>query len=151
MKVSVTRRFEFAYAHRLDGHDGACANLHGHNAMCEITIVCDWEKFVERMKSAATHGTQEDVCSACMVIDFKRLKETVIARVMDEFDHKDITKKIADNLKTANMTRGNHYVPTAELMAWFIFDAATRFMTDGRRVEKVRVSETRDCWAEISA
>ena len=81
----------FDAAHFLPGHDGKCANLHGHTWRVKICIESSY---------LGDNG---------MVIDFGRLKE-----IIQLFDHANLNEKIianptAENI--ANMISG--YVLTA--------------------------------------
>jgi len=69
--ITVTKRFEFEYAHMLPGYDGKCKNLHGHHGVLEVEI----GQFL-------INGTYEG-----MVIDFSDLKRIVEKYVIDKFDH----------------------------------------------------------------
>ena len=75
--ITVTKIFEFAYAHRLEDYEGACKNLHGHNGKLEIEIQLT-EYLSERGLSDEKLG---------MVIDFSKLKKIVNEEVIDKLDH----------------------------------------------------------------
>jgi 6-pyruvoyltetrahydropterin/6-carboxytetrahydropterin synthase len=72
MKLTATRRFEFSYAHHLPGYKGKCVNVHGHNAILEVTV------------------TGNDPGYGGMVFDFSSLKDVVNDVVIDKLDHKDL-------------------------------------------------------------
>ena len=36
--ITITRKFDFCYGHRLPRHSGKCQQQHGHNAVLEVTI-----------------------------------------------------------------------------------------------------------------
>ena len=38
MNISLMRQISFCAGHRLLGHEGKCANLHGHNYVAEIYV-----------------------------------------------------------------------------------------------------------------
>lgn len=107
-------RTHFSAAHRLRGHQGACANQHGHNWSVEIFI---------RGRSLDKLG---------MLVDFAELKQAAKA-TMDRLDHSDLNK--LPEFKKRN--------PTSEQIAKWLFEtlAAALDNTD-RRVACVRVSET---------
>ena len=69
MLLTVTKRFEFAYAHYLPDYPGDCARLHGHNAILEVEVA-------SRAKAYPT-----------MVVDFKDLKTVVKEKVLSKLDH----------------------------------------------------------------
>lgn len=69
--LTVTKRFEFDYAHKLPNYDGDCANLHGHRGVLEITV----------------KGCPKEFYHEGMIIDFKVLKRT-IDPIIEQLDHK---------------------------------------------------------------
>jgi len=66
-KLKVTSNF--SAAHRLDGYQGDCANLHGHNWRVQVGIIC---------------LEQDDIG---LRIDFKEVKKR-LNQVVSELDHK---------------------------------------------------------------
>jgi len=84
MELTLHTEFTFDSAHRLEGYDGKCANLHGHSWKVEI-----WFR-----------GDSDEKDKVGILIDFgysKQLKELL--------DHKDITKVITIGNPTAeNLT-----------------------------------------------
>ena len=66
-KLKVTSNF--SAAHRLDGYQGDCANLHGHNWRVQVGIIC---------------LEQDDIG---LTIDFKEVKKR-LNQVVSELDHK---------------------------------------------------------------
>lgn len=72
--IRLTKSFTFEMAHALAGYDGACKNLHGHSFRLEVTV---------RGTPLQQPGHPKDG----MVIDFKDLKKTVNAAVVEVFDH----------------------------------------------------------------
>lgn len=85
--IEITKIFEFAAAHHLPYHKGACKNLHGHNYKLEVTIAGPIQK------EGAERG---------MVMDFGHLKKIAKIQILNEFDHSNLNK-LFDN-------------PTAEIM-----------------------------------
>ncbi len=66
--ITVTRQFEFCYAHHLAGHE-KCGQVHGHNAIVEV----------ECQSSTKTYH----------MTDFQQLKDQV-KPILDELDHADL-------------------------------------------------------------
>ena len=94
MRISISRKFQFAAAHSLPTHKGKCKGLHGHSYVTEVEImgpVCD--------NPVASHYG--------MIMDFGDLKKEVEA-VIDLVDHKHL-----NNLDIV-------CVPTAEKLAWWL-------------------------------
>lgn len=71
--MSVTKIFEFAAAHHLPGHEGKCANVHGHTYTVEV----------EFMRTAGILSQKG------MVIDFDEVSEQC-KPVIDALDHRDL-------------------------------------------------------------
>ena len=120
-KTTITKRMEFCYGHFLPGYNGKCKNIHGHNAVLEVTV-------------SRTHDLPS---YPGMIMDFKELK-TVTSGVLEILDH-----KLLNDVLTAT--------PTAENIAQFIFDYINSrlYIYSGIQLEKVKVSETPDSWAEV--
>lgn len=78
-KITVTKRFEFAYAHHLPEYNGKCANLHGHTGILEVEI----GQFLQL-------GSYEG-----MIIDFGELKRIVEEEIIKYFDHAYLNELIS--------------------------------------------------------
>jgi len=70
----VVTEHDFEAAHRLPGHPGACANLHGHHYRFEVQV-------------AGSPDSQSG-----MVIDFAALDRLVHEKVIQELDHRDLNE-----------------------------------------------------------
>lgn len=121
--LTVTKRFHFCYGHFLPEYKGKCSQQHGHNAELEVTVSGRYEG----------EGKYEG-----MVVDFGILSKLVFP-ILERFDHQLL----------------NHIMetPTAENMAAYIFSTLDYLMSpqkNGLTLEKVRVSETPDSWAEVT-
>lgn len=106
----IKKTFHLAYGHRLLAYKGKCSNLHGHNAVVEITL-----------KSAKLDQQQ-------MVMDFTELGEKLKAWLDEHLDHKLILAE-ADPLAPVLKAQGQACFltaasPTAEALAQLIFRAA---------------------------
>lgn len=112
-EIEVSAAFEAA--HFIDGYEGKCARLHGHN----------WEVV------AVVHGEQLDKLG--MLIDFKILKAE-LKKVLDEFDHRYLNE-------LATFAKEN---PTAENLARKIFKrlATSDVFNGSTKLYAVRVHET---------
>uniref|UniRef100_A0A6M3KZY1 Putative 6-Pyruvoyl tetrahydrobiopterin synthase n=1 Tax=viral metagenome TaxID=1070528 RepID=A0A6M3KZY1_9ZZZZ len=72
MKVTVTRRFTFSYAHSLIEHP-KCGNIHGHNGVLEVEV----------------SGQINEKTG--MIIDFQDLNEVIVVRkILSILDHKNL-------------------------------------------------------------
>ena len=67
--ITITRRLEFDYGHRVLGHEGKCRHLHGHRGAVEITV----------------RGPRLD--SIGRVIDFSEVKRLVGGWIDENWDH----------------------------------------------------------------
>lgn len=72
--VRITKRFTFEMAHALSDHDGACAGIHGHSYVLDITL---------EGVPMNDPGHPKDG----LVIDFADLKRIVQHAVIDRYDH----------------------------------------------------------------
>jgi 6-pyruvoyltetrahydropterin/6-carboxytetrahydropterin synthase len=109
-EVSVTQ--EFAAAHRLNGYQGSCSNLHGHTWKVEVCVGSD---------NLDENG---------MVIDFKDLK-AVLVTILNRFDHAYINDLAPFHLIN----------PTAENIAREIYRELTTALAD-YDVRQVKVWES---------
>ena len=66
--IRVTREFHFSMGHTLHNYEGKCANLHGHNYRCKVTL-----EGIENLKTD-------------MLIDFGDFKSKV-ETILEEYDH----------------------------------------------------------------
>lgn len=122
--LTVTKRFHFCYGHFLPGYEGKCCQQHGHNAELEVTVSGQYFDF---------RGGYPG-----MVVDFSILSK-IVSFVVERFDHQFLN----DFLPT----------PTAENMASLIFQMLSDKISpskNGLTLEKVKVSETPDSWAEVT-
>ena len=121
----LTVRAEFEAAHRIDGYNGKCQRLHGHNWSVEAVV----------------EGRELDELG--MLIDFKVLKAE-LNKVLDELDHRYLNELPLFSEK--NSPKKN---PTAENLAQYIFEtlsASDIFADTAAQVKAVRVYESpRSC------
>lgn len=104
----------FSAAHRVRGHLGGCANLHGHNWEVEVIL---------RGRELNETG---------FLVDFKDVK-TVVREIMEKLDHADLNA-----LETFRIVN-----PTSENLAAFIYrETAARLNCPRYRVHGVRVAES---------
>lgn len=141
MNLQVVRRIHFSAGHRLVGHEGACAYLHGHNYVVFI------------------HATG-DLDSVGRVIDFAVLKERVGGWILENWDHGFIVAAHDDDTRRALAAFSSHGLkqkafvldrnPTAENMAHFLAREVSPKVLGGTgvRVVKIVVQETENCSAE---
>lgn len=138
--ATCTRRIEFDAAHRVQGHEGKCKNLHGHRYVIEATF------------SAST------LDNLGRVIDFGVIKERLGAWIDDNWDHTTILfdKDQALGKAISNETSQNIFYlptnPTAENMAEYLIHSICPllFKEHGIICQRLRLYETPNCYAEAT-
>lgn len=152
MRVTATRQLTFCAGHRVLGHEGKCAHLHGHNYVVEVTA----EQEVPWSSVSPLDGIGR-------VIDFSVLKEKVGGWLDAFWDHGFILNEqdlaVVEALDAFRDTDGKESKqfrlpdnPTAENMARYLLEDVCPAVLKGTgvRVTKVRVVETENCWAEVT-
>lgn len=117
--LTVTKRFEFHFAHYLPEYPGKCAKLHGHTGILEVEV-------------AKQFGKVESTYPG-MVMDFKDLKAVVMENVIDKLDHACLNEFFPEN-------------PTAENTVLWIRDQL--MASFGHGLVRVRIWETPSSYAE---
>jgi len=119
MSITVTKKFNFCYAHHLPEYDGVCNRHHGHNSVVEVEFTNEYGQLPRPYPG--------------MVVDFKDIKK-IVGPIIDQLDHRYLN----DILDPFN--------PTAETIADWI---AGRIMETplGPGLIRVQVSETDDSFA----
>lgn len=121
---AVTRTFRFCYGHRIAGHAGPCAHLHGHNARVEVEC----------------RGPLDPLG---MVIDFGEIRSRLEGWIRDHWDHRMLLRR-GDPLVATLRAQGEPVYetegePTAENLAAEIYRVAR---SAGLPVSAVRFWET---------
>lgn len=143
--MQITRRLEFDAGHRIPDHQSQCRHLHGHRYVIEITL---------------SGGV---ICAAGnpangMVMDFSEVKSLALQHLVDDWDHAFLVyredKVVADFLASLpqHKTVVLEVVPTAENLALVAFERLDQVYQDRYgnhlRLERVRLFETPNCWAD---
>ena len=138
--MNLQTSYPFDAAHRIRGHAGKCAYLHGHTYHLELTV------------------TAEALDGLGMVMDFDDLREVVRKAVLDRWDHATLLAA-ADPLAPAIVAaqgdapdrvvrlEGN---PTAELLTREAWNAIERALPAHVDLERVAVRETPMCGASLT-
>jgi 6-pyruvoyltetrahydropterin/6-carboxytetrahydropterin synthase len=133
--VSLTRRITFAAAHRYrrpewdDARNlevfGVCAHpaFHGHTYVCDVTVSGPVD---------ATTG---------MIVDLRVIDEALQARVMGEFDHKNL------NVDIPEFAEGGGEIPTCENVARLVARRVQDALGTKAAVTEVVVAESPNLWA----
>ena len=120
----VTQELRFCYGHRLLGHPGKCARLHGHNARVFVVL------------------RAERVDAKGMVIDFDVVEQRARRYLDEALDHRMLLQQ-GDPACAALAGTGETFValevpPTAENLAKLIFEQLLRA---GLPLAEVRLEE----------
>lgn len=144
--MQITRRLEFDAGHRIPNHKGQCRHLHGHRYVLEITLSGD----VIRGSDVAADG---------MLMDFSEIKRIANEYLIERWDHAFFVYRedhvVADFLSTLpdHRTVVLDVTPTVENLARVAFDTLDPLYGDvygnHLRLEKIRLYETPNCWADI--
>lgn len=138
MTTEITRRMEFDAGHRILGHEGKCANLHGHRYVAEVTV------------------TAAELDTLGRVIDFSAIKRLVGGWIDEHWDHNMLLHAddpLAGIAPTNPLLGGKApYIfresnPTAENIAEHLYWIADELLTPTFSVVRVKIWETPNCTA----
>lgn len=145
--MQITRRLEFDAGHRIPDHKSQCRHLHGHRYALEITL------------SGDIIGKEGDAANG-MVMDFSEVKAIAKQHVVDLWDHAFLVYKgdvaVLDFLRSLpdHRTVVLDCIPTAENLAEAAFSILEPMYRDTYgnhlRLERVRLYETPNCWADAT-
>jgi len=145
--MQITRRLEFDAGHRIPDHRSQCRHLHGHRYAIEITLAGD-------VIEAA--GNPENG----MVMDFAKVKQLAREHLVDAWDHAFLAFRgdaaIVGFLSSlpGHKTVLLDAVPTAENLARIAFATLEPLYRgaygNALRLQRVRIYETPNCWADAS-
>ena len=140
MPLTVMRRVRFCAGHRLLGHEGKCAALHGHNYTAEFHVTADRLDAVGR------------------VIDFAELKVRLKGWIDEHWDHGFVLWEQDEAAIRAVRSVDPHKVfllaenPTAENLAKYLLERVCpdRLSPLGVLCTRVLLWETDEAYAEAS-
>jgi 6-pyruvoyltetrahydropterin/6-carboxytetrahydropterin synthase len=143
--MRITRRLEFDAGHRIPNHNSECRHLHGHRYAIEVTVSGD----MVTVDGDAEQG---------MVTDFASVKSLMQQHVVASWDHAFLAyakdEVIVDFLRSipGHRTIVFDAPPTAEHLALAAFRILERAFAGAYgeriRIERVRIYETPNCWAD---
>jgi len=143
--MHITRRLEFDAGHRIPNHDNLCRHLHGHRYAIEVTLSGP----VVAARGAADEG---------MVLDFSAVKTIASRHVVEPWDHAFLAWRLDGPVVSFLGGIPGHKTvlfdapPTAEHLARTAFALLERAYRehygDSLRLERVRLYETPNCWAD---
>jgi 6-pyruvoyltetrahydropterin/6-carboxytetrahydropterin synthase len=131
-RLSLVRSLKFCAGHRLLGHEGRCAYLHGHNYRVDVEV------------EAIGGGTEVD--SVGRVIDFALIKRRLLGWLDDHWDHAFILWTLDESalaaVKAATPTK--YFLlpwnPTAENMARYLLEVVAPHVLADLGVVATRVA-----------
>jgi len=146
---TVTRYHDISCGHRVVGHEGACAGLHGHNYRIHFTCVAP------------------DVDAVGRVIDFSVIKSKLCLWLEYNWDHKmllwekdpileALDERMIQSQELNKVLDNSIYVvpfnPLAEQMAAYLLEIVgpEQLTETGVTLTRVTVDETRKCSATAS-
>ncbi len=139
--IRLTKEFKFEMAHALYGYDGPCRHIHGHS----------YELFVTISGRPISDPTSPHFG---MVMDFRKLKEIVRGKVVDEFDHSLVLHKATApaDLNGLGDFMGRlilvDYPPTSENMLADFAGRISGVLPEGVRLHSLKLRETVTSYAE---
>lgn len=142
MRITATRRLQYAIGHRVYNHESKCRNLHGHNFVFFLTA----------------EGTSDPQDTLGRVIDFGVLKEKLGTWLECHWDHGMLLWEGDEALIAGVRYAGGQklfllpYNPTAENMCKYLLEIVGPKVLEGTRVRlvKVTIHETENGIAEVS-
>jgi 6-pyruvoyltetrahydropterin/6-carboxytetrahydropterin synthase len=138
--MELTTSYTFDAAHRIPGHPGKCAFLHGHTYHLEVTI------------------SAKGLDPLGMVMDFDDLREIVRKAVLERWDHATLLAPddpLGPAIAAVQAEAPDRVVilpgmPTAEVMTRRAWDAIERALPPGVDLERVAIRETPSCGSAIT-
>ena len=139
--MEITRKFEFATAHRLQDHEGVCANLHGHNYQLEVSV-----------------ATEVALDKIGRVVDFSELKKIVNTFLDANLDHTTIYKEGDPVMEQVSLVLESYGLkkplafeknPTVEVMAQYILGELQKRMPSNIIVTQIKLYETSNSFVVV--
>lgn len=138
--MELTTSYTFDAAHRIQGHPGKCAYLHGHTYHLEVTV-----------GAARLDGFG-------MVMDFDDLRAIVRKTVLDAWDHATLLAPddpLGPAIAAVQAEAPDRVVrlpgqPTAEVMTQAAWTALEPALPPHVVLERVAIRETPSCGSAIS-
>lgn len=137
-KIRITKEFTFEMAHALMGHDGKCANIHGHSYTLSVTLI-----------GVAIHD--ENHPKNGMVMDFADLKHIIKEHIVEPHDHALLLHEHHDILpkegQTGKVIRVP-YQPTCENMVVKFAEKIIPHLPPNAQLYRLGLQETATSYAE---
>jgi 6-pyruvoyltetrahydropterin/6-carboxytetrahydropterin synthase len=139
--IRVTSEFTFEMAHALKDYDGPCRNVHGHSYRLFVTVTGIPLNDNQNPKNG-------------MVIDFTELKEIVLKKIINLFDHSVVVSNDFDREKLEMIKKafGNavivDYQPTCENLVADFADRLKETIPGRVKLHSLKLFETARSYAE---
>ena len=138
--MRVSRIFEFDAAHRVLGHAGPCAYLHGHRYRLQVVVEAP------------------DLNALGMLIDFGEIKRIVNEQLVSKWDHAALFRyddPLVPAVQQAQPDAPERVItladnPTAEVMAKTAFQEIAKALPEGLTLSEVTLWETPDSSASVN-
>lgn len=162
MRITATRRLQYAIGHRVLGHEGKCAHLHGHNFVFFLTaeatpVQIDASVLGDKRQRFVDGAPTAPLDALGRVIDFGVLKAKFDPWFSLHWDHGMVLfEKDEEAIAALRMVGGKWfalpYNPTAENLARYVLEAVGSMLLEGTgvRLVKVVVHETENGIAEAA-
>lgn len=150
--LTCTRRLTWCAGHRVQGHEGHCRRLHGHNYRVLLTAR------VKPLASGIALPHRDQLDDLGRVVDFSVLKDKIGGWIEAHWDHSFIVDQsdgeaLAALAKVEGQTVYKlRWNPTAENLARYLLEIVGPRVLEGLDVEliHVKVYETDNCSASAS-
>lgn len=135
--IRITKEFNFEMSHALKGHDGKCANIHGHSYQLSVTV-----------KGIPLNDHQSPKNG--MVMDFSDLKTVVKEKIIHPFDHALVLNEEDDRFDVREQGKlvTTPFQPTCENMLTEFVKRIKHELPEGVDLYSMRLRETRSSYAE---
>ena len=138
--MELVTTYVFEAAHRIVGHPGKCAWLHGHTYRLEVTV------------------SSPTLNPLGMVMDFDDLRDAVGKAVLDRWDHATLLAAgdpLGPAIAAVQHEAPDRIVlfpgpPTAEVLTREAWGRIERHLPAGIALERVAIRETPACGSAIS-
>ena len=138
--MELATSYVFDAAHRIAGHPGKCAWLHGHTYQLEVTV------------------SSPTLNPLGMVMDFDDLRDVVRKAVLDQWDHATLLATgdpLSAAISAVQCAAPDRVVlfegqPTAEVLTREAWQRLERQLPAGITLERVAIRETPACGSAIS-
>jgi len=138
--MRLTSEFTFDAAHRIVGHPGKCAYLHGHTYRLTVTV------------------SAEQLDALGMVMDFEDLRALVKKAFLHRWDHATLLSRgdpLVPAIASVQADAPERSItldaqPTAEILTRLAFRAIRESLPAGVTLERVAVWESPGAGSELS-